>query len=74
LDFINEQSLSDFQVTDSLPFVKFDPGSSFAGNIPVQRTQNTTLFFWGFEKERGSLTATANERGSEPWAIWLNGG
>ena len=35
---------------------------------------NDTLFFWAFEKENGSLTAGANERSTEPWGIWLNGG
>jgi carboxypeptidase D len=35
---------------------------------------NDTLFFWGFEKENGSLTVHAGERENEPWAIWLNGG
>lgn len=40
---------------------------------------NDTLFFWAFEKERGSLTesARANDSGEgegEPWGIWLNGG
>lgn len=37
-------------------------------------TPNNTLFFWGFERENGSLTAAAGERSGEPWAIWLNGG
>ncbi len=35
---------------------------------------NNTLFFWGFEKENGSLTAGDGERSNEPWGIWLNGG
>ena len=46
---------------------------SFKGNIPVNREghQNDTLFFWGFEKQNGSLTAEDN---TEPWLIWLQGG
>ncbi len=49
---------------------------SFAGNIGVQREghPNDTLFFWAFEKEKGSLTADANGTSTEPWGIWLNGG
>lgn len=49
---------------------------SFAGNIGVNRAghPNNTLYFWGFEKENGSLTAGADERANEPWGIWLNGG
>ncbi|PCH36382.1 alpha/beta-hydrolase [Wolfiporia cocos MD-104 SS10] len=64
-----------FEVTESLPNVTWDLGRSFAGNIPVQRADhpNDTLFFWGFEKENGSLTAAAGGS-TEPWGIWLNGG
>ncbi|PSR72472.1 hypothetical protein PHLCEN_2v11686 [Hermanssonia centrifuga] len=65
-----------FQVTSSLPNVTFPLNRNWAGNIPVDRHEhpNNTLFFWGFEKENGSLTAAANEREDEPWGIWLNGG
>ncbi|TDL15660.1 alpha/beta-hydrolase [Rickenella mellea] len=65
-----------FQVTDKLPNVTWDLGRNWAGNIAVNRPghPNDTLFFWAFEKENGSLTAAANERGGEPWGIWLNGG
>ncbi|KAF8892138.1 Alpha/Beta hydrolase protein [Infundibulicybe gibba] len=65
-----------FEVTESLPNITFPLGRSFAGNIPVQRDghPNNTLFFMGFEKSNGSLTAAANERNSDPWGIWLNGG
>lgn len=46
---------------------------SLQGNIPVNRAghPNDTLFFWGFEKENGSLTA---EDSTDPWVIWLQGG
>ena len=66
----------DFQVTDSLPGVDFTLPNNYAGNINVNRSghANDTLFFWGWEKEPGSLTAAANERNDEPWGIWLNGG
>ncbi|KAL0953728.1 hypothetical protein HGRIS_004919 [Hohenbuehelia grisea] len=65
-----------FEVKKPLPNVTFNAGRSFAGNIPVQRAghPNDTLFFWAFEKQRGSLTAAANQRSNEPWGIWLNGG
>ncbi|KZT07258.1 alpha/beta-hydrolase [Laetiporus sulphureus 93-53] len=65
-----------FEVKESLPNVTWNLGRSFAGNIGVQRAghPNDTLFFWGFEKESGSLTATAGDRSDEPWGIWLNGG
>ncbi|KZP30619.1 alpha beta-hydrolase [Athelia psychrophila] len=69
-----------FEVTDPLPNITWCPPRtlprSFAGNMPVQRAghPNDTLFFWGFEKENGSLTASAHERLDEPWGIWLNGG
>jgi carboxypeptidase D len=68
--------LTDFQVTEPLPNVTFDVGRQWAGNIAVDRPgfPNDTLFFWGFEKENGSLTAAAGERETEPWGIWLNGG
>ncbi|KAF6761653.1 Alpha/Beta hydrolase protein [Ephemerocybe angulata] len=64
-----------FRVTDPLPNVTFPLGQNYAGNLPVNRASpNNTLFFWGFEKTAGSLTATASRRSEEPWAIWLNGG
>ncbi|THH00602.1 hypothetical protein EW026_g1946 [Hermanssonia centrifuga] len=73
---INTRFTADFQVTDPLPNVTFPMGRNWAGNIPVDRPghPNNTLFFWGFEKENGSLTAAANENSNEPWGIWLNGG
>ncbi|KAI0344358.1 alpha/beta-hydrolase [Trametopsis cervina] len=68
-----------FQVTEPLPNVSWPLGRNWAGNIPVDRpgtphNSNNTLFFWGWEKEHGSLTAKAGEREHEPWGIWLNGG
>ena len=65
---------SDFQVTEKLPNVTFDLGRNWAGNIPVGRAghPNNTLFFWAFEKEEGSLTATADERSDEPWGIFIS--
>ena len=67
-------ALADFEVsTEQLPNVTWQlDGRSFAGNIGVQRAghPNDTLFFWAFEKDNGSLTASSNE----PWGIWLNGG
>jgi carboxypeptidase D len=35
---------------------------------------NDTLFFWAWESQNGSLTASMGERSGEPWGIWLNGG
>lgn len=66
----------DFQVTEALPNVTFTLNRNWAGNIAVDRAghPNDTLFFWGFEKENGSLTAGAGQRNDEPWGIWLNGG
>ncbi|KAK7037692.1 hypothetical protein VNI00_010918, partial [Paramarasmius palmivorus] len=67
-----------FQVTESLPNVTgtIEVTRSFAGNIAVDRPghPNDTLWFWGFERENGSLTAGAGERQDEPWLVWLNGG
>ncbi|PSR78206.1 hypothetical protein PHLCEN_2v7538 [Hermanssonia centrifuga] len=65
-----------FQVEDPLPDINFSLGNNYAGNILVQRPNhpNDSVFFWGFEKENGSLTAAAGEREIEPWAIWLQGG
>ena len=67
---------TDFQVTSPMTNVTFPLGRNWAGNIPVDRPghPNNTLFFWGFEKENGSLTASAGDRSDEPWGIWLNGG
>ena len=66
----------DFEVVEPLPNVSFPINRNWAGNIRVNRTghQNDTLFFWGFEREEGSLTAPAHGGSNEPWAIWLNGG
>lgn len=63
-------------MAEPLPNVTFPLNNNWAGNIRVNRDghPNDTLFFWGFEKEKGSLTAAAHERSDEPWAIWLNGG
>ena len=49
---------------------------SYAGSVSVNSTEyaNNTLFFLGFEKEDGSLSAAEGERENEPWVIWLNGG
>ena len=68
--------LSDFQVTKPLPNVTWPLPRNFAGSIAVDRAghPNNTLFFWGFEKERGSLTTPAHEHSDRPWGIWLNGG
>lgn len=65
-----------FQVTGRLPNITFPVGRSFAGNLPVNRPghPNNTLFFVGFEKSNGSLTAPASAATNEPWGIWLNGG
>ncbi|GBE89633.1 alpha/beta-hydrolase [Sparassis crispa] len=62
-----------FEVAESLPNVTWQLPRSFAGNIGVQRAghPNDTLFFWAFESEPGSLTATDSV---QPWGIWLNGG
>jgi carboxypeptidase D len=66
----------DFEVKDPLPNVTALLHRSFAGSISTNRAAhgNNTLFFWGFEKEDGSLTAAADERIHDPWIIWLNGG
>ncbi|KAI0079340.1 alpha/beta-hydrolase [Panus rudis PR-1116 ss-1] len=62
-----------FEVKGPLPNVTFPISRSFAGNIGVNRPghPNDTLFFWGFEKQNGSLT---NANNTAPWGIWLNGG
>lgn len=66
----------DFEVTEPLPNITEPLPRSFAGNIATNRPghQNSSLFFWGFEKEIGSLTAPADHQSDEPWLIWLNGG
>ena len=66
----------DFQVTKPLPNVTWALPRNWAGNIAVNRAghPNDTLFFWGFEKKYGSLTAATHEDSTEPWGIWLNGG
>ena len=71
-----QRFLADFQVTETLPNVTFPLNRNWAGNIAVDRPghPNNTLFFWAFEKENGSLTATSGDRSDEPWGIWLNGG
>jgi len=46
---------------------------SFAGNIPIQRGNNLSLFYWAVEKEHGSLTVGVDDATS-PWQVWLNGG
>jgi hypothetical protein len=68
--------LSDFKVTTKLPGLDFDIGTSYAGNINVQRAQHpkNSLFFWGFESQNGSLTADVGELMDRPWAVWLQGG
>ena len=69
-------SILDFEVKGSLPNITWPLPRTFAGNIPVDRPQhpNDTLFFWAWEKERGSLTSKESERQDEPWGIWLQGG
>ena len=47
-------------------------GCQYAGNLPVQRGTNLSLFFWAVESKQGSLTAPAGETNA-PWNIWLNG-
>ncbi|CCA72939.1 related to KEX1 protein precursor [Serendipita indica DSM 11827] len=65
-----------YRVTDPLPNVTFTLPTTYAGSVSVNRDghRNSTLFFMAFEKEQGSLTAKEDERTSEPWTIWLNGG
>ncbi|EPQ57234.1 alpha/beta-hydrolase [Gloeophyllum trabeum ATCC 11539] len=65
-----------FEVTEPLPNVTVTLSRNWAGSLSVNRAghPNDTLFFWGFEKENGSLTAQAGEKSDEPWLIWLNGG
>ena len=63
-------------MTDAIPGVNWTLPRNFAGNIGVNRPgmPNNTLFFWAWEKERGSLTSKESERQDEPWGIWLQGG
>lgn len=65
-----------FLVTQGLPNITFPLGNNYAGNVPVGRPghPNNTLFFWGFERTAGSLTAPAGEMQLSPWLIWLGGG
>ena len=68
------KSVIDFLVNNTqLPNITFPLPRNFAGSIPVNRQEhaNNTLFFWGFEKSEGSLTA---ESSGEPWLLWLQGG
>lgn len=57
-------TLADYQVnTASLPnATQCTMPSSYAGNIPVNRSghPNNTLFFWGLESSPGSLTTGTN--------------
>lgn len=55
-----------------LPNVTWTIGRQYAGNLPVQRGTNLSLFFWGVESKPGSLTAPVG-RNKAPWNIWLNG-
>lgn len=55
-----------------LPNVTWTIGRQYAGNLPVQRGTNLSLFFWGVESDQGSLTAPAGKN-QAPWNIWLNG-
>ena len=55
-----------------LPNVTWAIGCQYAGNLPIQRGTNLSLYFWGIESEEGSLTAPAG-RNNAPWTIWLNG-
>ncbi|KAJ7278049.1 alpha/beta-hydrolase [Mycena rebaudengoi] len=63
-----------FKVTGAFPNITGAVPSSFAGNVGVGRAghPNATLFFWAFEKNKGSLTGAAAD--TDPWIIWLNGG
>lgn len=71
-----EYIVADFRVVDPLPNITFPVQQSYAGNIPVNRAghPNNTLFFVGFEKSNGSLTAAPGAHKDSPWGIWLNGG
>jgi len=55
-----------------LPNVTWSIGRQYAGNLPIQRGTNLSLFFWGIETKPGSLTAPPGVD-KAPWNIWLNG-
>lgn len=55
-----------------LPNVSWAIDCQYAGNLPIQRGTNLTLYFWGVESKRGSLTAPVGKNNA-PWNIWLQG-
>jgi carboxypeptidase D len=59
-----------YEVAKPLPNVTFDVGRMFAGNVPIQRGPDLSLFYWAVESTNGSLTSNNTEA---PWHIWLNG-
>jgi hypothetical protein len=67
------KEMADFEVKGLLPNLTRTTPPSFAGNVGVNRPDhpNATLFFWAFEKAKGSLTSTSSN--TDPWIIWLNG-
>jgi carboxypeptidase D len=67
------KEMVDFEVKGLLPNLTRTTPPSFAGNVGVNRPDhpNATLFFWAFEKAKGSLTSTSSN--TDPWIIWLNG-
>lgn len=64
--------LQDKFCVGNLPNVTWTIGRQYAGNLPVQRGTNISLFFWAVESQQGSLTAPAGENNA-PWNIWLQG-
>ncbi|KAF8530534.1 Alpha/Beta hydrolase protein [Hysterangium stoloniferum] len=62
-----------FLVNTSLPNITFPLQRSFAGNLPVNRGPNNTLYFYSFEQSYGSLT-DPNSNKPQVWIMWLNGG
>jgi len=60
-----------YEVTQPLPNVTFDVGRMFAGNVPIERGPDLSLFYWAVESTNGSLTSNDTQK---PWHIWLNGG
>jgi hypothetical protein len=64
--------IADFEVTDPLPNISFALPRSYAGSLSTQTVgyANNSAFFWGFEKQNGSLTQAS----SLPWGLWLAGG
>jgi len=64
--------LQDQLRVENLPNVTWTIGRQYAGNLPVQRGTNLTLFFWGVESKQESLTAPAG-KSNTPWNIWLQG-